>query len=363
MWGCEDVDLQVWGCEDVDLQMWGCEDLDLQMWGCEDVDLQVWRCEDVDLQMWGCEDVDLQVWGCEDVDLQMWGCEDVDLQVWGCEDVDQQMWGCEDVDQQMWGCEDVDQQMWRCEDVDQQMWRCEDVDQQMWGCEDVDQQMWRSEDLDQQMQGVKMYYNSCFFTKNPSQALSGKNHPSYNIAPYDEDSTLTTKTNYAKIHFWRTQPPLMAPRLSSTRRAALLQWAICCRVVSPHHPQQPGREAHLLIFPTEHYGAIPHHVKQLLREVLPIWQPMQLLDHPPTASNTVPPQKKITHPTRLHHVTNIQLLSKIQTWLKPIFDAPNLRWWHQDFHQRAAQLCYSEPFVVGSCLHTTRSSQGPKLST
>ena len=54
----------------------------------------------------------------------------------------------------MWGCEDVDQQMWGCEDVDQQMWGCEDVDQQMWGCEDVLQR--------------------CFFTKNPSQALSGK---------------------------------------------------------------------------------------------------------------------------------------------------------------------------------------------
>ena len=49
------------------------------------------------------------------------------------------------------------------------MWRCEDVDQQMWGCEDVDLQMWRCEDID-----LQMYYNGCFFTKNPSQALSGK---------------------------------------------------------------------------------------------------------------------------------------------------------------------------------------------
>ena len=77
------------------------------------------------------------------------------------------MWRCEDVDQQMWECKDVDQQMWRCEDVDLQMWRCEDVDQQMWRCEDVDQQMWRCEDVD-----LQMYYNGCFFTKNPSQALS-----------------------------------------------------------------------------------------------------------------------------------------------------------------------------------------------
>ena len=74
----------------------------------------------------------------------------------------------------MWRCEDVDLQMWRCEDVDQQIWRCEDVDQQVWGCEDVDQQMWRCEDVDQQMWGCEDVYNGCFFTKNPSQALSGK---------------------------------------------------------------------------------------------------------------------------------------------------------------------------------------------
>ena len=87
-------------------------------------------------------------------------------------------------------------------------------------------------------------------------------------------------------------PPMEATRLSSTRCAALLQWASSCWIVSPHHPQQPGREAHPLISPTKHDGAIPHHVKQLLHEVLQIWQPVQLPDHPPTASNTVPPQKK-----------------------------------------------------------------------
>ena len=40
---------------------------------------------------------------------------------------------------------------------------------------------------------------------------------------------------------------------------------------------------------------------------------------------------------------------------------PNLRGGFQDFHQRAAQLCYRQPSLVGSCLHTpaaarTRSS-------
>ena len=57
------------------------------------------------------------------------------------------------------------------------------------------------------------------------------------------------------------------------------------------------------------------------------------------------------------HSTSI----KKTLWLKPFFDVPNLRWGRQDFHQRAAQLCYSEPLVVGLCLHTTRSSQGAKL--
>ena len=131
MW--DDVDLQM--RDDVDLQM--CDDVDLQM--CDDVDLQM--CDDVDLQM--CDDVDLQM--CDDVDLQMW--DDVDLQM--CDDVDLQM--CDDVDLQM--CDDVDLQM--CDDVDLQM--CDDVDLQM--CDDVD---------------MLMYYNGCFFLKNPSQMLSGK---------------------------------------------------------------------------------------------------------------------------------------------------------------------------------------------
>ena len=45
----------------------------------------------------------------------------------------------------------------------------------------------------------------------------------------------------------------------------------------------------------------------------------------------------------------------------PFFFAPNLRGGFQDFHQRAAQLCYRQPIPVGMCLHTTRSSQGSKL--
>ena len=41
--------------------------------------------------------------------------------------------------------------------------------------------------------------------------------------------------------------------------------------------------------------------------------------------------------------------------------APNLRGSRQDFHQRSAQLCYRQPSLVGSCRHTTRSSQDSKL--
>ena len=123
---------------------------------CRSAGVRAWRCRSEEVRVWRCRSAGVKVWRCEDVDQQMWRCEDVDQQVWGCEDVDQQVWRCEDVDQQMWRCEDVDQQMWECEDVDHQMWRCEDVDQQMWRCEDV------------------YKYDGCFFTKNPSQALSGK---------------------------------------------------------------------------------------------------------------------------------------------------------------------------------------------
>ena len=40
---------------------------------------------------------------------------------------------------------------------------------------------------------------------------------------------------------------------------------------------------------------------------------------------------------------------------------PNLRGGFQDFHQRVAQLCYRQPSVARSCLHTSRSSQDSKL--
>ena len=130
----------------------------------------------------------------------MWRCEDVDLQMWGCEDVDLQLWGCEDLDQQMWRCEDLDQQVWRCEDADQQMWGCEDVDQQMWGCEDVDRQVW----------GVKMYYNGCFFRKNPSQALSGKTpHVRNTFGSCDVEKARSTfpsqnsQNTPCSDHFWK----------------------------------------------------------------------------------------------------------------------------------------------------------------
>ena len=102
-------------------------------------------------------------------------------------------------------------------------------------------------------------------------------------------------------------------------------------------------------------------------ETASTWSSSNLAADPTSRSSTYSIQhsattKKNTHPITSHHVTNIQLRSKIQVWLKPIFDAPNLRWGRQDFHQRAAQLCYSEPLVVGSsCLHTTHSSQGAKL--
>ena len=177
-----------------------------------------------------------------------------------------------------------------------------------------------------------------------------KQHSSYNIAPCDKHSTSD------QTHFDASRPLFVAPRLPSiaenrtkkdlvktfflthptsiggakTFINALRSSATVSHLwlgwVCIHQPQQPGREAHLLIFPTKHDGATQHLVKQLLREVLPIWQPMQLLHHPPTASNTLPPQNN-THPTTLHHVTNIQLR------IKHILTHPGLFWWHHDFQQ------------------------------
>ena len=115
--------------------------------------------------------------------------------------------------------------------------------------------------------------------------------------------------------FGWTQPPWRVPRLSSTSCAALLQAANSRRNVSSHHPQQPELEADELTFPTKNDWATPCPVKQLLGEVLPIWQPML---RPPTASDTLPPQNH-HHPTTSHHVTNIQIRSQKQLMSKHIF--------------------------------------------
>ena len=153
----------------------------------------------------------------------------------------------------------------------------------------------------------------------------------------------------------------MAPRLSSTRRAALLEGASSCWIVSPHHPQQPGARSSSLAISDR---ALRSHSTPC--ETAPTRSSSDLAAHATSGSSTYSIQhsattKKNTHPTRLHHVTNIQLLAKIQIWLKPIFDAPNLPWWRQDFHQPVAQLCYRDPVLAGSCLHTTHSSQGAKI--
>ena len=123
------------------------------------------------------------------------------------------------------------------------------------------------------------------------------------------------KHRYHDVVFCCTQPPWKSPRLSSTIYAALLQAANSGWNVSPHHPQQPGLEAPLLVFPTKNDGATPHPLKQLQGEVLPIWQPML---RPPTASNTPPPQNN-HHPTTSHHATNIQIRSQKQLMSKHIF--------------------------------------------
>ena len=102
----------------------------------------------------------------------------------------------------------------------------------------------------------------------------------------------------------------MAPRLSPTRRAALQQCATCGWVVSPHHPQQPGAEAHLLIFPTEHYGAIPHHVKQLLHEVF-----SNLAADPTSYANSM----QHTATTIRHSSDNIEPCNQHSTFVISLF--------------------------------------------
>ena len=92
-------------------------------------------------------------------------------------------------------------------------------------------------------------------------------------------------------------------------------------------------------------------VKQLLSEVLPIWQRMP---RPPTASDTLPPQNN-NHPTTLHHVTNMQLSS--QSYSAP----PDLHAWCQDIQQSSAQLSNRRPLLVRSTANIPSTCHFAKL--
>ena len=63
----------------------------------------------------------------------------------------------------------------------------------------------------------------------------------------------------------------------------------------------------------------------------------------------------------LYDKSHINSQKNIGTMMPFFLVAPNLRGSRQDFHQRSAQLCYRQPSLVGSCRHTTRSSQDSKL--
>ena len=146
----------------------------------------------------------------------------------------------------------------------------------------------------------------------------------------------------------------MAPRLSSTRRAALLQGASCCWVVSPHHPQQPGAKRSSSLDISDR--ALRSHSTPC--ETAPTRSSSNLAADPtsyrPTACNTPQPQNS-THPTTLNHVTNIQLSSY------PFSATPDLRWGCQDFQQSSAQLSNREPLLVRSTANIPSTCHFAKL--
>jgi len=72
----------------------------------------------------------------------------------------------------VWRCRSADVRVWRCRSADVKVWRCRSADVKVWRCRSADVKVWRCRYS--RCEGVKMYYNGCFFAKNPSQALSGK---------------------------------------------------------------------------------------------------------------------------------------------------------------------------------------------
>ena len=129
-------------------------------------DVRVWRCRSADVRVWRCRSADVRVWRCRSAGVRMWRCRSADVRVWRCRSADVRVWRCRSADVKMWRCRSADVRVWRCRSADVRVWRCRSADVRMWRCRSAGLRMW--------CEGVKMYYNGCFFTKNPSQALSGK---------------------------------------------------------------------------------------------------------------------------------------------------------------------------------------------
>ena len=318
VWRCRSADVRVWRCRSADVKVWRCRSADVRVWTCRSAGVRAWRCRSAAVRVWRCRSAGVRVWRCRSADVRVWRCRSAGVRVWRCRSADVRVRRRRSAGVRVWRCRSADVKVWRCRSADVKVWRCRSADVRVWRCRSADVKVWRC-------RSANVKVRSCIwrllFYEEPFAGALGKK-TSYKITPCDEHSTSIKKTSsLVKTHFFSTQPPLMAPRLPSTRCAALLQWATGGWVLSPRHPRQPGREAHLLIFPTEHYGATQHLVKQLLHEILPIWQPIQLPDHPPTAFNTVPPQKKKT--PILQHRTMRRTLNfnkkKQVVWLKPIF--------------------------------------------
>ena len=100
----------------------------------------------------------MQISRSEGVKMQISRYEEVKMQISRYEGVKMQISRCEEMQSRR--CESVKMQISRCEAVKMYISKCEGVKMQISSC-DAD---------------LQMYYNGCFFTKNPSQTLSGKKH-------------------------------------------------------------------------------------------------------------------------------------------------------------------------------------------
>ena len=156
------ADVKVWRCRSADVKVWRCRSAGVRVWRCRSANVRVSRCRSADVKVWRCRSADVKVWRSRSAGVRVWRCRSADVKVWRSRSAGVRVWRCRSASVRVWRCRSADVKVWRCRSAGVRVWRCRSADVRVWRCRSADVKVWRCS------------ITAAFFTKNPSQALSGK---------------------------------------------------------------------------------------------------------------------------------------------------------------------------------------------